>query len=181
MPIPQILFENRRKGDNGSDALLSIDGTDFHCWNINRKFYTYKFKKSGLRYEVGIGIHCGDICWINGPYAPGMWNDGMIFGDALISELDPGERVEADDGYVGHAPQYVRCPACLNNPTARQSMQQRVRARQETCNKRLKQWKILREEYRHKLEDHSDVFCAIAVLTQLALESGEPLFEVEYH
>ena len=61
------------------------------------------------------------------------------------------------------------------------SMQQRVRARQETCNKRLKQWKILREEYRHKLEDHSDVFCAIAVLTQLALESGEPLFEVEYH
>ena len=40
----------------------------------------------------------------------------MIFGDALVSELEEGERVEADDGYRGHAPEYVRCPSCIANP-----------------------------------------------------------------
>ena len=40
----------------------------------------------------------------------------MIFGDALVGELEEGERFEADDGYRGHAPEYVRCPSCIANP-----------------------------------------------------------------
>ena len=44
----------------------------------------------------------------------------MIFGDALVSELEEGERVEADDGYRGHAPEYVRCPSCIANPPERE-------------------------------------------------------------
>lgn len=104
----------------------------------------------------------------------------MIFGDALAYELEEGERVEADDGYEPHAPQYVKCPKCIANDPERESMQQKVRSRHETVNKRFKQWKILREEYRHNIEDHGSVFRAVAVLTQLAIEKGEPLYEVDY-
>ena len=82
----------------GSDALMSIDGTDFRTRWINSLFYSYKFKKAGFRYEIGIGILSGYICWLNGPYSPGVWNDDMIFGDALVGKLEEGERVVADDG-----------------------------------------------------------------------------------
>jgi hypothetical protein len=56
-----------------------------------------------------------------------------------------------------------------------------ARQRQETVNKRFKQWGILRQTYRHDLVDHRDVFGAIVVLTQLAIQNAEPLFPVEYN
>ena len=113
-------------------------------------------------------------------YDPRMYNNDMILDDALAGELEEGERVEADDGYKNHAPEHVRCPACIANPTEFKKMQLRVRGRHETGNRRFKQWEILRGEYCHDIEEHGSVFCAIVVLTQLAFESGEPLFQVEY-
>jgi hypothetical protein len=59
-------------------------------------------------------------------------------------------------------------------------MQGRVRARHETLNGRLKNWGILSQVYRHVIMKHGDVFQACAVVTQLTVENGEPLFEVEY-
>ena len=59
-----------------------------------------------------------------------------------------------------------------------QSMEKRVRARHEHCNRRMKQWAILRQEFRHDLTHHESVFCAIAVMTQLCIQNGEPLATV---
>ena len=59
-------------------------------------------------------------------------------------------------------------------------MMSRVRSRQGTANKRLKDWSILRQTYRHNIIDHHDVMDAICVITQLAINNGECLFEVEY-
>ena len=117
---------------------------------------------------------------MNGPYEPGLWNDIMIFRNSLMSYLGVGERVEADDGYVGEAPRHVKCPASVTNDPKKLEMQQRVRNRQETLNKRFKHWKILAERFRHDIQDHGDVFRAIAVISQLTIESGEKLFDVEY-
>ena len=104
----------------------------------------------------------------------------MIFGDALVSELEEGERVEADDGYVGEAPAKVKCPKSFVNPVENEGMQSRVRSRHETVNKRFKQWGILNQIYRHNLDNHAYVFRAVVVLTQLSMENGEPLFPVRY-
>jgi len=49
-------------------------------------------------------------CWWSGPYAHGIWNDGSIFEDGLVTHLEPLERVQTDRGYRGCAPQYVKCP-----------------------------------------------------------------------
>ena len=90
--------------DVGNDCLLSGDGTDFQiAMGYSKPFWSYKFKKSGLWYEVGLCILTGDICWWSGPYAPGKWNDLSIFRDSLQLMLKPGEWCETDRGYQGSA------------------------------------------------------------------------------
>ena len=50
--------------------------------------------------------------WINDPYSPGVRNNVIIVGDALVSELEEGKRVQANDSYPGYAQAYIRCPSC---------------------------------------------------------------------
>ncbi len=59
-------------------------------------------------------------------------------------------------------------------------MQGRVRSRHEMLNGHLKNWGILRQVYRHDILRHGDVFRACAVVTQLTINEGDRLFEVEY-
>jgi hypothetical protein len=176
----QIIWENRFKKDGGNDCLISVDGTDFRIAEQGKLFYSHKFKKSGLRYEVALCIATGDIVWVNGPYECGMWPDISIFRDSLMSHLCLNERCEVDDGYIGEHPRYCKCPKGFANPEETLFMQQRVRNRQETVNKRFKDWGLLKQVYRHAISSHGVAFRAIAVITQLAINSGEALFECGY-
>ena len=176
----QIKFSNRYAEDEGNDCLVSVDGTDFCIPELGKIFYSFKFRKSGLRYEVAICIKTGWIVWFNGPYEPGLYNDLQIFRESFKTFLDKGERIEADDGYIGDAPRFVKCPKCFANPTEKEAMQKRVRSRHETVNKRFKNWGILNQVFRHDITNHGLVFSAIATITQLQIENGEPLFQVSY-
>ena len=176
----QVIWDNRMKKDIGNGCLVSVDGTDFRIPQHGRKFYSHKFKKSGLRYEVALCIMTGDIVWINGPYEPGIWPDIKIFRDSLMSHLGRNERVEADDGYLGEHPQHVKCPAGFGNRKENEKMQQRVRNRQESINNRFKFWGILAQEFRHDIADHGDVFRTVAVISQLEINQGERLFDCNY-
>jgi len=166
--------------DKGNDCLITNDGTDFRVAEHGKIWYSFKYKKSGVRYEVGLCIFTGEIVWISGPYECGKWNDISIFRNALMSELSPAERVEADDGYIGEHPRHIKCPKGFANQEQTLFMQQRVRNRQETVNKRFKNWGILKEVYRHAIPKHGDVFRAIVVITQLSITNGEQLFECGY-
>lgn len=135
--------------------------------------------KCGLRYEIGVDILAGNIVWVNGPFAAGKYSNDEIFRLGLAHWLDEFERVEADDGYIGEA-QKVQCPGCASNPTENKAMQNRVRSRHESLNGRFKNWEILKVLYRHDLMEHGNVFRAIAVITQLGINAGEKLFEVDY-
>jgi len=84
--------------DKGNDCLITNDGTDFRVAEHGKIWYSFKYKKSGVRYEVGLCILTGDIVWISGPYEAGKWNDIAIFRNALMSKLSPSDIVEADDG-----------------------------------------------------------------------------------
>ena len=66
------------------------------------------------------------------------------------------------------------------NPAENRGMQGRARAHHETLNGRLKNWGILSQVFCHHVMTHGDVFRACAVVTQLTVENGEPLFEVKY-
>jgi hypothetical protein len=97
-----------------------------------------------LRYEIALCIQTGDAVWINGPYPCGRYNDITIFRNSLMTFLEDGERVEADNGYVGESPEHVKCPKSFTNLEETEYMQQRLRSRQETINKRVKDWGITR-------------------------------------
>jgi hypothetical protein len=183
----QIMWENRLENDIDNDCLVSIDGTDFKIQEpkpegqpFSPAWYSHKYKGPGVRYEVGLAIRTGNIVWINGPFPCGDYSDTTIFRHGLANYLDVGERVEADKGYKGDDPALAKTKDSLWCDPLFTDMQAEVRARHETVNKRLKQFGILKQEYRHNLEDHGSVFRAIAVITQLSLELGEPLYEVEY-
>ncbi len=92
-------------------------------------FSLFKFKgKYGLRYEIGVDILAGNIVWINRPYAAGKYPDIEIFCIGLALFLNKFERVEADNGYIGEAPQKVKCPGCASNLTKNQAIQNSVRS-----------------------------------------------------
>ena len=102
----------------------------------------------------------------------------MVFRNALIYQLGPGERVEADSGYHGE-------PTKIKTPDDYDTLEEKrakdlARARHETVNRRFKQFKCLKEVFRHGLTKHGDVFRAVAVITQLTIEAGSRLFSVEY-
>jgi len=179
--ILQIVFETRKVNrSRHNDCLLTVDGVDCRVPQHGPDFASHKFAmKSGVRYECAVDILKGHFSWLNGPFPCGKWPDITIFRHGLMHHLDPNERVEADDGYVGEHPRKVKCPAGFANPPENEAMQQRVRNRQETLNKRLKQWEILNVPYRHELSSHGTVFRAIAVITQVAITNGEPLFPTE--
>ncbi len=116
---------------------------------------------------------------MEGPYSAGAWPDIKIFLNTLAGHLLPGERIEADNGYVGHLDK-IKCPNNDCNPERNLGMQSAVRSRHETFNGRLKNWGILERTYRHDIKLHGTVFSTCAVITQLCIANGEPLFEVEY-
>ena len=98
----------------------------------------------------------------------------------MITFLGPSERVEADDGYIGEAPHQKKCPMRVTNPETRKEMQGRLRSRQETVNRRFKEWGVLKQVFRHYAGNHASVLHAIVVLTQTVIDSGKPLFSCEY-
>ena len=82
-----------------------------------KNFWDHKFKGPGLRYEVAICLRTSDIAWAFGPHLPGLYYDLQIFQMLMIHELEPGERVEADDRYIEECPQHCKCSIKWCNAT----------------------------------------------------------------
>lgn len=162
--------------------MTTVDGTDFPIYEpkpFSTKWYSHKFKGPGLRYEVCLSIQGGNIVHTNGPFPCGSWPDITVFRDQLINKLSRNEMVEADRGYRGE-PTKIRLPGdCWTERD--KAMKQRARACQESVNRRLRQFKILGTKYRHSLKNHRSVFRAVAVITQVNINTGNGLFFVDYY
>ena len=170
-------MSTRFKGDVDSDCLLSVDAIDFMTpKTLERSIWNHKCWAPGLRYEVALCIETGDICWIKSPYKCGKLNDIIIFRHSFMLELEEGERIEADDGYVGETPRYIKYPKSFTKDNNCELAQSLVRNRQEPVNSRLKYWEILEHMYQHNISKHGDVFRSITVITPLALSHGKRLF-----
>ncbi len=56
----------------------------------------------------------------------------------------------------------------------------KARSRHEIMNRRFKVFNVLTKRFRHPLNKHSTCFRAAAVLAQLNVQHGMPIFHVEY-
>ena len=68
----------------------------------------------------------------------------------------------------------------LLNPAETQAMQNRARMRQETINKRSKDFTCLSQTWTHDPGNHWLAFHSIAVILQRWIDAGEKLFAVAY-
>lgn len=165
--------------------MASVDGVDCLKKNVilpsgkpDKRHYSHKFKNAAWRYEVAVAIRSSNIVWIAGPYLPGAMNDLQIFRHGLRDMLEHGERVEADDGYIGDNPQFIKCPGSITANPAQKRMKARMRMRHESVNKRIKNFSCLTDKFRHdSAELHGACFRAAAVLVQLSMEEGEELMD----
>ena len=148
-------------------------------YSSGKIWYSFKHNGPGIRYEIALSLKHGHIVWVEGPYPCGQWPDIKIFRHCLRNFLDPSERVEADDGYIGDQPKYCKTPGGFSSRTENiDEKRRRIRARHETVNLRLKHFCILNKTYRHNLKDHAFVFGTVAVLVQLSLENSDPLLDL---
>ena len=155
-----------------------MDGTDCPIWKTGSCWFSHKFKKPGVRYELGVLILNGDICSLNGPFACGDWPDIKKIRTGLKGCLDEGERVEADAGYIGD--RKVKAPGPLYTDKKYIKMKKRAASRHETVNMRIKVFNCLTEKFRHGVPKHAICFRAVAVIVQLSIDCGEALFKVNF-
>jgi hypothetical protein len=172
--------------DSGRDCLVNYDNVDCLTTKQGNKlakksFYSHKFKTAGLRYGIATCIATGDIVHIDGPHPPGDWADVTCFRKYVKPRLDPGERVEADDGYIGEDPVFVVAASGLRFMESKEKNDVRavIRLRHETVNERVKEFKVLTDRFRHNILKHGDCFRACAVLTQASFHYDKHPYEVK--
>lgn len=140
------------------------------------EWYSHKFHKPGVVYEIGLSIFESKVVWTNGPFPAGQ-SDLAVFRKigGLKSIMPDGMQLIGDNGYQGEV--IVSTPNELDSNFVK-NFKERVRARHETFNKRIKEFKILDERFRHGVEKHKIAFEAICVIVQYDMENGRPLFDV---
>lgn len=160
--------------------MVTVDGTDFEIYEptpFSPGWYSHKFKGAGLRYEVALAISTGDIVHINGPFPCGNYPDITIFRSKLKGMLRDGEMVEADNGYRGEH-NHVRTPVDYVSTTDKKQ-KAKAMARQETINRRFKQFGALKQVFRHDISVHRVVFESVTVITEMNIDKGDRLFDVD--
>ena len=95
----------------------------------------------------------------------------------IATYLEPGEQMEADDGYIGEAPLLVKCP----NQKRKRRWQSRYKlvTKQRTNGSSNGAFCIRLFVMSHDIIKHCNNAAACAI-SQLAIENGDPLFEVHY-
>ena len=170
---------------NNEYFIVSVDGVHCRIYEPRTQpssgWYSKKSNGAGLSYELGVAVHHNKIVWINGPFPAGQ-NDLTIFRkpNGLMSKIPDNCRAIGDDGYIGE-PSKVSTKNSYNSDEVKR-FTNRVRARHETVNSRLKAFSILESVFRSKgasrLEKHKSAFEACCVLVQYELDNGSLLFEV---
>lgn len=136
---------------------------------FSTSWFSHKFKGPGIRYEVGLCIKTGSIVWKFGGYPCGKFPDLKLAREAYIWSIEDGEKTIADKGYNDQ--RFFILPNDTNS-----RFHKMIMSRHETVNKRIRQFNILKQTFRHSLELHPKIFHAVVNITQLNIQNGEPLF-----
>ena len=156
-------------------CFISVDGTDCKITErrpFNSKYFSFKFKGPGLKYEIGLSITTGRIVWVNGGI-PCKTHDLTLARSRLVKKLFRGEKIIADSGYRDDR-YFVHPLSVLHNP----DFYKNVRARHENINFRIKTFKVIGSTFRHPLHKHVKCFFAVANIVQLKIDNGNPMARI---
>jgi hypothetical protein len=168
--------------DDNPTSIITVDGV--HCrvnepkhptLSKNPQYYSHKFNQAGVDYELGLSVFENCLVWMNGPF-PAAESDIRVLRKGLKDKIPAGKKIIADKGYRGEKA-IINTPNSQDHPEVRK-FQSRARARHESFNGRLKNFRSLDVRFRHGVEKHKIVFEAICVICQYQMENGSPLFDV---
>ena len=161
---------------------MTVDGT--HCpveepkhptLSQDTSFFSHKFNRAAVSYELAISTYEQKLIWINGPFPAGT-HDITIYRAALMRMIPEGKKIIGDAGYRGE-PNTVSTYNPID-PQEVKNFKSRARCRHETFNRKIKIFNILNHCFRHSLGKHKSAFEAVCVIVQYQPENGSPLFDV---
>jgi len=170
---------------DGDIWVITVDGT--HCWisepghpewSQDSSYYSHKYGKAGVDYELGIALSLNQLVWLNGPFPAGQ-SDLCVFKKQgglgeLLKRLE--KRGIADGGYQGH-------PKVLSTPNKHDSKEvkkfkSRALKRHESFNGLTKNFDCLSGRFRHSVSRFGTCFEAVCVICQYQIEHDTPLYDV---
>ena len=160
--------------------MYSIDCT--HCRiqeprsHPDKKWYSHKLGKPAVTYEVALHLYKNRVAWVSGPFKAGEADITIYrWNGSFKSKLPPGKLVIADKGYTGE--DQISTPNQFDSDDVKK-FKERARARQESFNARIKEFRVLAECFRSRPERHGIVFEAACVIVQFSMENSRPLMEI---
>jgi hypothetical protein len=165
--------------------VLSVDGSQFRVEEPNHPdvpkdpaYYSFKHHCAGFNYELGLSLTESKLIWMSGPWEAGSYNDAKIFRDKGLAFLlrKHKKMVIADNGYRGY-PSLASTPNSYDSPEVAH-FKSRARCRQEAFNGKMKNFECLSSRFRHSKEQLQSCFEAVAVIVQLKMDGGQPLYDV---
>lgn len=174
MCTSQIKMEDRASPGNTNVCTMVVDGTDCRIQEptpFSSAWYSHKFHRAGLRYEMATSIDTGLIVWISGPFPCGVFPDVTIFRRDLMALLGPHEMMHADSGYRGELAHIITQSSPIN--AWMKVMNGLTRAWHEKVNGKLKRFNVLDHSFRHNRQEHGECFMAVASLVQLNMLMAE--------
>lgn len=163
---------------------VTVDGVDcwiaeptHPVWSQDKDYYSHKYNKAGLRYELGISISDSRLVWMNGPFKAGASDKAIFNYHGLKDKLEEnGKMAIADGGYSGH-PDVLSTPNYHDSPGVK-LFKSRALKRHEHFNGIIKTFDCLTGRFRHDSDRFQQCFEAICVLGQYTIESSQPLYDV---
>ena len=170
--------------------VLTVDGTHAKTneprddeMRRNPKNYSFKHNFSGLNYQIATHIFENQIAYVNAG-DPGSVHDMTAMRNEFIGLLPEGARVVADAGYTGKSELEKRLFSVASSFDTKEvkEFKNRARSRQESVNKRVKDYRSMNVSWTDGIARHQIAFVACLVLVQYAIEdtseTGEPLMTV---
>ncbi|CAB9522899.1 unknown protein [Seminavis robusta] len=165
---------------------LSADGVDFPMWEIQHDKYPYdskamshKFKSCGGKYIIALSTFRSQCVFIAGPFKGGKGDLDCFKDGGLMKKLKKSGKIcHVDRGFRSKSarererfayPDYMDSKELHN-------FKSRSRLRQETYNRRLKHFQCLSETFKNGFEKHGIALRAVAVLVQIQMNNGSPLY-----
>jgi hypothetical protein len=116
---------------------FTVDGTHCHFRDpMDPKFFSHKYGKAAINYELAVSIYDNTLIWMRGPY-PARKPDIVVFQEGGLKEEIPlGMKCIADNGYHGEK-HLISTPNSLDAAGVKE-LKRRARARHESFNGQLK-------------------------------------------
>ena len=165
---------------------------EFRC-TPNSMWWSHKSNGAAVAYELVTDPVKGKIVWINGPEPPSTPDIEFLRGgkarkknewkrSALYFHIPNNVKLVGDSAYAGQPDKVTTTND--QHSRATKNFFARIKSLNETVFNRMKNFKILRESFRHgtgtldKLKKHKMAAEAVAVLVEYDIEYEKPLFEV---